>query len=207
MTIITRASKGSALTYGEVDGNFTQINTKIADGWKDLVCGLDVRSGASSPVLTNFRDGIYLWEFSSSVLMEFFANAHIGHDYKVGTMLYPHIHWTVNTASVGTVRWGYEYTWARRHDSTGQVHFPATQTIYVEQATDGDVYGHYVAETAEGFGVPADTIEVDTLILFRVFRDAAHPNDTFPDPVFGFTFDLHYECDRDATPLRAPPFY
>ena len=207
MALLTRSAKGSALTYGEVDGNFTQINTKIADGWKDLVCGMDTRSGSTAPTLTLFRDGIYLWGFDPGNMNEAFANAHIGHDYKVGTMLYPHIHWTTNTTNTGTVRWGYEYTWARRHDSTGQTHFPASTTIYVEQPLDGDAYGHYVAEMAEGTGIPAATIEVDTIILFRIFRDASHVNDTFPDDVFGFTFDLHYECDRESTPLRAPPFY
>jgi hypothetical protein len=191
-----------------MDNNLSQFALKTDDGWRDLICGLDVKqTGGNIPVLTSFRNGLFLYAFADGFVTEAFATAHLQHDYKLGTMIYPHFHWSTNSGALGTVRWGFEYTWARRADSTGQLAFPATTTIYVEQAADGTPYKHYVAESPDGAGIPADTIQPDTVILFRVFRDGAHVNDTFNDIAFGFTFDLHYQADRYATPSRFPPFY
>ena len=207
MTIVYRQTKGSDLYPSEVDGNFADLDLRTKSGWRDLICGLDTRSGPQSPVLTNYRNGIYLYGFSNTVNQEVFATAHIDHDYKLGTMLYPHMHWTADTIDTGVVRWGFEYTFARRSDSTPPTTFDPTTIIYVEQTATGVAYTHYVAEVAEGQGIPGTYIEPDTLILFRIFRDAEHVNDTYEHQVFGFTFDLHYEADRYATPSRSPNFY
>lgn len=207
MSIVYRNVKGSPLTHSEVDGNFSDLDVRTAAGWRDMVCGMETRSGPSQPPLTNFRNGIYLFAFSPTDIMEGFATAHIDHDYKLGTMLYPHVHWSTTSTATGKVRWGFEYTFAQRHDDTGVKTFGPSQTVYVEQQADGEAYKHYVAESPEGQGIPGTGINVDTVILFRVFRDATHANDTFPDQAFAFTFDLHYECVRYATPHRSPNFF
>jgi hypothetical protein len=64
-----------------------------------------------------------------------------------------------------------------------------------------------VVEAAQGEGIPGTDLEVDGMILARVFRDGAHANDTFGQDVFGITVDLHTEIDRYSTPFRFPPFY
>lgn len=207
MTVTYRSVKGSDLTPAEADANTLQFDTKTKDGWKDLICGIETRSGPQAPTLKSAIGGIYLFAFAPDAMNEVFATAHVGHDYKVDTMVYPHIHWTTNTTSTGTVRWGYEYTWARRHDSTGQTHFPTTDTLYVEQYVDGTPFGQYVAELGVGNAIPGTGIEPDVIVLLRVFRDATHVNDTFPDDAFGFTVDLHYQADRAATINKDPNFY
>jgi len=139
---------------------------------------------------------------------ECFANFHMGHDYIPGSMVYPHVHWSPNTTASGVVRWGIEYTWARRHDSTGQTHFPATNTLYIDVDIEagGHQYGHMVNESPDGFGIPGDTIEVDSIIMCRFFRDATHVNDTFPDSAFLLSVDIHYQSLVKTTPSRFPPF-
>jgi hypothetical protein len=206
--ITLRQSKGSPLTYTELDGNFSQLDTKTKDGWADIVAELYTRTSPQAAGVNLFRNGIYLYEFDAAELREAFSNFHIPHAWKPGTMVYPHMHYSVNTASSGVVRWGFEYTLARRNDSTGQTAFPATTTIYVEQtiAANSD-HTHFVCEAAEGNGIPGTNLEVDAMILMRVFRDAEHVNDTFPDSAFGITVDLHIEVDRASTPNRAPDFY
>jgi hypothetical protein len=209
MAIITRNGKGSELTYTELDGNFTQLDTRTIDlGWRDLIMGVDVKNtGANIPTLQNFRDGIFLWGFDPDSNQEVYCQAHIDHDYAMGTVMYPHVHFSVNVTNTGTVRWGIEYTLARRHDSTGQTHFPASTTVYVEHDVDGDPYAHYVAEVSLANTIPATHLEVDTVILFRVFRDASHVNDTFPGTAYLITTDIHYQVDRYATLNKAPNFY
>ena len=106
-----------------------------------------------------------------------------------------------------TVRWGVEYTWARRHDSTGQIVFPESQTIYIETTiSDNKQYTHMVNESADGAGIAGSTMEVDAIIMCRFFRDATHANDTFPDAVFLLSVDIHYQSLVKTTPLRVPPF-
>ena len=65
-------------------------------------------------------------------------------------------------------------------------------------------YYHMVAETGP---ISSPSIEPDALVLVRVFRDAAHVNDTCTNGVFGFTADIHYQSDRHSTLNHAPNFY
>lgn len=208
MAITTRAGKGSALSFAEMDANTEQFDLKTADGWADIVSEFYTRGGPASPGVSQFIGGIYLLEFSDSDVLEAFANVHIPHAYKPGTMMYPHIHFSVKSNDAGTVRWGVEWTFARRHDSTGQTAFPATSTIYIDfpvPANSANV--HFVAEAAEGQGIPGIHIEVDGMVMCRVFRDPAHANDTFVGSVWAITSDMHIEVDRASTPNRAPDFY
>lgn len=207
MTITLRTVKGSRLTNAEADGNFTDLTGRV-EGWNDLVQDVVVRIGSANvPTVSNVRDGIYAYAFDPDTMNECFSNFHLGHDYIPASMVYPHVHWTLNTTSTGVVRWGVEYTWARRHDSTGTTHFGASNTLYIETTIDANhQYGHMVNESAEGNGIPGSTMEVDSIIMCRFFRDAAHVNDTFPDPVFLLSVDIHYESLVKTTPSRFPPF-
>jgi len=207
MTITYRSSKGSDLTPTEVDGNFSDLATRTNAGWRDMIMGLDTRGGPNSAVLTNFRNGIYLYAFAAAGTQEVFATAHIDHDYLLGSALYPHIHFTVDTVNTGVVRWGFEYTMAQRRDGAlGNYTFGPTTTVYVDYTVTGESYVHYVAEVSDANAISGVNIDVDTVILFRIFRDGDNVNDTFPDQVFGFTADLHYQSNRYATPNKAAPF-
>lgn len=206
--ITTRTGKGSPLSYAEMDANLDQFDLKTKDGWADIVSEFYTRGGPASPGVSQFIGGIYLLEFSDSDTLEAFANVHIPHAYRPGSMMYPHIHFSTTSNLAGTVRWGVEWTFARRHDSTGQITFPATSTIYIDfpiPANSANV--HFVAEPAEGLGIPGTHIEVDGMVMTRVFREAGHTNDTFAASVWAITADMHIEVDRHATPSRSPNFY
>lgn len=208
MTITYAAVKGSPLSISEADANVAQFDLKTKDGWFDIVSEFYTRGGPAAPGVSAFIGGIYLLEFTDTDTLEAFANFHIPHAYKPGSMIYPHIHFSVQSNNAGTVRWGFEYTFARSAASTGQTAFPATQTIYIEYAVPANsAYKHFIAEAPEGQGIPGTHIEVDGMILSRVFREPAHANDTFVGSVWAITSDLHTEVDRFATPNRAPNFY
>lgn len=216
MAIVLRSTKGSALTYGEVDGNFSTLDTRTGSGWNDLVQDVTVPAGGfNTPSWTMFRNGIYAWAFASDAMNEVWTNFHIRHDYDITGgaypgMIYPHVHFAVNTTSTGTVRWGVEYTCAQRHDDgvPGTSAFGATTTIYFEHVIDvPNQYVHHVSEATDGDGIAAGTVlGVDALVSCRYFRDGAHVNDTFPDPVFLLTVDAHYPVNILCTPNRLYPF-
>lgn len=203
-TLLTASGKGAPLTPAEADANMTLLTTRTGDGWRDMISEINPRSGGTAPSLSLYRDGIYLYEFSADQMQEVFSNFHIDHDYKLNTMLYPHLHFVTSSNAAGVVRLGFEYTYAKGH---GQGTFPASTTLTLDftvPANSANV--HFVAEMPEGQGIPGTDIDTDGVILMRVFRDGAHVNDTFTGTIFGIMSDLHYEVDRYATINRAPNF-
>lgn len=206
MPISLRSEQSSPLSWGQVDGNFSALDERTRLGWRDNFVELKVDSSSpDAPTLAILRGNIMSWQFFPNELTQAYSGWHIDHDYALGTKLYPHIHWVCTTANIGTVRWGFEYSVARGHQ---QQAFPETTTIYVEQTTNGTPYLHYVAEVNDANAIDGAAlgIEPDTLIIVRVFRDGAHPNDTLEEPVFGIFLDLHYQADHATTPNKAPPF-
>ena len=138
--LITYAGKGSGLTYGEMDQNWNTLETRTGAGWNDLVSDVTIHTGTNAPNWSNYRDGLYGFAFSPDVMNECFVNFHLRHDYVDGTMVYPHVHWTHNTTNTGTVRWGVEWTFARRGDAgSGTIDFGPTQTLYIEHNIDSAV--------------------------------------------------------------------
>lgn len=204
MTIITRQGKGSPLTFVEADNNLTELDSRTQLGWRDNVIQMVSRGDITAPPFRTFRDNIQLYGFSHIDTQEVFGQFHIDHDYAMGTALYPHVHWAHNTTAVGTVRWGIEYTVAKGHQ---QMAFGPTTTVYVEQATDGTQYKHYIAEVSDANAIPGTNIEPDTIILMRVFRDATHSNDTLDGDAFGMCLDLHYQADKATTINKKPNFF
>lgn len=206
MTIILAGTKGAPLSIAEADGNVADLDTRTKLGWRDNIVEIKVDSSSpNAPTLGAMRGGILAWQFFANELTEAHSAFHVDHDYALGTKLYLHVHWVCPTASIGTVRWGFEYTVAKGHQ---QQAFPTTTTVYVEQATNGTPYMHYVGEVSEGNAVDGAAlgIEPDTVIMCRLFRDGAHVNDTLDDTVFGIFLDLHYQADRATTPNKSPSF-
>jgi len=178
----------------------------VSGHWRDLNSEIDPRSGNTAPAWTVFRNGIYFYAFSPSAMREVFSNFHFQHDYLLGSAVFAHVHFSINTQASGVVRWGIEYTIARGHQQTTGSTFPTTTTIYAEQTIVGttDQYKHFVLDFP---GVTDSNIEPDTIMSCRLFRDATSVNDTYPDIVFGIKFDLHYQVDGYATVNRLPNFY
>jgi len=192
--------------YDEDQWNFL-MTVPTAGLWDDYIASMNAAkvTGASQPSWSAFRDGIYAYAFSASSMNESWVTFHILHDYKRGTDLFPHVHWSPGTSThTGVVRWGIEYQVAKGHT---QEAFPATTTVYVEQASDGTQYMHNVAEVTAGAAISGTDIEPDSLVNVRVFRDGAHANDTFTGPAFVFQIDMHYLKERTGTKNKAPNFY
>ena len=105
MTIVYRETKGSELSYAELDGNFHDLADRTALGWRDNIIEIKVDSSSpNAPTLNPFRGGILAWTFPAGEMTEASAAWHIDHDYATGTKLYFHVHWSPQTASMGTVR-------------------------------------------------------------------------------------------------------
>lgn len=177
---------------------------ELVNGWNDITSALSgARAvGGSVPTFATFIGGLKEYSFSASAMQELHLEAfHIGHDYKPESDIFFHIHWSPSDTNTGVVRWGIEFTVAKGHN---QQVFPATTTIFLEQAGNGVAMQHQLIQVEVGTNL---NIEPDTLILGRIFRDGAHDNDTYTGAAFGHEIDLHYETDRLATLNNTPDFY
>ncbi len=164
-------------------------------------------SASAAPSWSVMLNGVYAYSFSASAMNEIWVTFHIDHTYKPNSKLYPHIHWVTPSTNTGVVRWGIEYTFAKGHNQGSASVFPATQTIYLEQAGSGLAYEHMVVEASSTQAISSPNIEVDSIVMMRVFRDAAHANDTHTSAVFGIMADMHYQKSYWATKNKAPNFY
>ena len=182
----------------------------VDTGWNDLKSPLVSAklTGNNQPTWTQVIDngsgstGVFAHGFSATVLNELWISMHMPHDYQPGTNIFPHVHWLPSTTDTGTVRWGLEFSCAKGHD---QEAYPTTTTIFLEQVAAGTALFHQLIEVPDpGLNIG---IEPDAIILVRLFRDAAHANDTFTGVALGLELDAHYQSDRHNTLNKEPDFY
>ena len=170
----------------ELDGTFKA--TGAATAWNDINFSAgNLKPGGTAPTWSSIVGGLYGYVFGASTVDELHGCEEILHDYKEGSDITPHIHWSPLTTNTGNVRWGLEYSWVNR-SAVGT----ATTTIYVEQAATGVVGTHQVISlpTISGTGK-----EMGSYFCCRIFRDGTHVNDTFTGGAFMPQFGIHYEKD------------
>lgn len=176
-------------------------------GWNDyLNSGLSLpRTAANAPTVKPFRGNIDQVAFTGTggVINETWVNIHILHDYRSGTKLYPHIHWSHNDATPsGDVKWILEYSVSKGHS---QGIFPAATTINLIQ-TAAAQYTHQIIEASDGDAIDATNLEPDSVVQFRVYRDPTDGADTFENDAFLIYFDCHVESDGKLTNEKIAPF-
>ena len=180
------------------------VNANVSGGWNDLVSsglGMPLK-GQSAPSFEVIMGRMQLPCFDDGVENESWSSAHFLHDYKYLTDVFPHIHWTHNTAGdeSGVVRWGFESWWARGHRNERFVQLP---DFFLEQAA-GLPLTHNIIETVDGMELI--DLEPDAVVLFTIYRDATHANDTFSGKAAMIGVDTHYESDETLTSNRSAPF-
>lgn len=190
----------------EADGTLRMDST--ARVWNDIMVYPDAttREGSKPPVWgTVFKNdsgntstGVYLWMFSQNQEQELHFSVQIPHDYKEGSELHPHVHWTTisGTPAGNNVVWGLEYTVI----SVGG-NFPATTTlttnsVHPDIGAPSGVGQHLVSEfsTISGSG-----LKISSILVCRLFRKAGDPSDTFPGAVGFLGFDIHYQQDTQGS--------
>lgn len=232
MAVITRAEKGSELSWNELDGNFDDLRkgrsaavpkAKTAgiktdsEGtpsypWHDLPGHLQVYGDAGDAVRMPYQGGIKALQFSLSDSA--FVDFHIPHDYVMGSDIFVHAHWSHAGTLVtgGSITLGFEFIYAKGHN---QAAFSAPKTESVIQNASTAQYRHMIAETqlstAGGSATQVDTadLEVDGLIQCRVYLDS---NDItvsgggVPEPYI-HAVDIHYQSMSIGTKQRTPDFW
>lgn len=198
MTIITRGNKGSPLTHAELDGNFTDLDSRTSVAW--MMDGLEptLREGVGNPAeLDSLIGNTVVYSFLPNSSSEVYVNWDVPFNYYSGTNIFAAIHWSPGASTnSGNVIWGLEFTTA----TVGGV-FSSTQFFYVTGTTTGTAYKHI-----QSISAPYPSAEVNQRFLIRLFRDGDNPLDTFVDKAYLIGIDFYYQVNRFGVPSFVPPY-
>jgi hypothetical protein len=187
------------------DGHIADISRHVLDGgWNDLVGNFTAANagGTSPPSWANPGNGMYAWLFTAGD--EIFIDYHVRHDYKLGTVAYPHVHFFVNSTMTSgqTITWRFAYVIAKGHSQGESLTTVPINVDMIYTADGTEVAGEHIVLEAS-IGQAFDLLEPDSIIRARV--ELLSENAT--GSVFGSTADLHYQVDRTSTLNKAPNFY
>ena len=202
------------IVFEKNTGDGIKIDVTNPDyGWHDIIGKLtSVNFGATKPNFTTYRDGIKQFEFA--VGEEEFLDFHIPHDYKEGTDLYIHVHWshTGTLVTGGSVTFDLEMSYCKGHNQSS---FPASKTVQITGTASTTQYQHIVSEEQASISggsatqFDTDEVEVDGVILVRVSLSANNitvSGGAVPDPFIHFV-DIHYQSTNIPTKNKSPNFY
>lgn len=122
--------------------------------------------------------------------------------YQAGTDFIPVVIWTPNGTNSGTCRWALEYA--------GQKGY--TQGVLAASTTITKDAAATAGATQEVYTTPFDAItgtdyEVGSALIFNLYRDGTHGNDTLTQTVYVLGFGMYYRKSRFSTKNTTPPFY
>ena len=184
---------GTNQTTFEADGSMKFEGA--ATVWNDINLSIgSLRAGASAPgTWTIPGTGIILSTFGGAdPQQDAYGSLEILHDYKEGSDIVPHIHWSPTTTGAGDVVWQLEYSWV---NGGGTV--TSSTTIIVTVAANGVV----AKEQRSSFPTISGTGKtIGSRFLFHLFRNSAHISDTYGSDAAALDFGIHYE--RDTTGSR-----
>jgi hypothetical protein len=214
---VERLGKWGDLTNGntvdiDADGHLTLAGD--ATVWEDLrypASSIGLR-GNTDPDWVQLADdgsrstGVYVLGFDDTTEEEVYCAVQLPHEWKEGSNIYAHVHWTPpsGTASLTKgVRWGLEYTWANIGvvDGSGTpATFGNTSIIYV---TDSDTFTADEHRMINFAAIDATGKTFSSMLICRLFRDAASSSDDYADDALLLEFDIHYEIDSLGSNTRS----
>ena len=171
--------------------------------WRDITSEVRTRGvGATDPVWTQIGTTVfYAYAFDVNDVAWF--NFHIPHDIVPNSRVFFHTHWLTNGTSTNSVKWQFEYCYARGFNQDAfNVASPVTATA--EEAASGVAYQHMVTET-EGQQL-TNLDEPDGLIQLKITR-LTNGGSENADTVYMLTSDIHYQSTEKGTYGKAPNFY
>lgn len=166
-----------------------------AAGWDDTMQpALSVRLGATAPDDCNFVGDATLVKAlcftgtTSATDEEVHFTIQIPHGYKVGSDLYPHVHWAPTSTGAGNVVWQLEYTVSEIGGTFGA----ASTEACTATAAGGTAWVHKIS----GCTTISDAgLGISSIMYGRLFRDPDNAGDTYEADAALLGFDIHYYSD------------
>ncbi len=200
MPIVYRDVKGSALSYSELDGNFSDLAGRTDQAWQSVAVAPSVLYGVpSTPELEAWNGGLNAWAYYPDQTMESYANFTLPYDWAPGTGVRFGITWAVgNTTATGNVRFRRESSFGTPGSAFGAATLSGGQGASV----DGTPYKCYQLYSQVEFY--DSTWAPNTTLVNRFFRDGTNVLDTFEEKIYILQFLFFYQRNKFGLPNYQP---
>lgn len=137
-------------------------------------------TGISGPEIWFFRNGQGVEAMSFTLQLP--------HNWKDGTTIYPHIHWTPRSSASGDMQWNLDYTWANINTET----FSTVTTSSVIITGPFTAKQHILTDLTSGnIGIDATGKKFSSILICRIWRDSGAVTDTYAGDAGGLSMDFH----------------
>lgn len=144
---------------------------------------LGTLTGIAGPEIWFFRDGQGVEAMSFTMQLP--------HNWKEGTMIFPHIHWIPKATGAGNIKWNLDYSWADLDEDVPAT-FPAITTSSVVVTGPFTMNKHLLSPLTSGnTGISGAGKHVSSILICRIWRDSSDGSDTFGADAGGLSVDFH----------------
>lgn len=208
----TTASESGTVNLGGSSNNFS-VNSDgtvtlngNATAWNDLLVNPATarNNGNTSPDWSTFlTPNLNTWFFANSADQEVCFSVQLPHDYKEGSTIYPHIHWSSTTAAgTSRVMWKLDYQWVNLGD---QFTASTSTTLSGYEVVGGSseslvAYEHAITNLGEN-GISGTGKKISSILMCRLYRAGSDGSDTFTGAAALLSIDFHYEIDSFGSNL------
>ena len=154
-------------------------------------------SGVAAPDLITIAGNIVGWGFDGNTTTEYlYGSVELPHSYKEGTDIDFHIHQVNFTTGAGNVKWFLEYVWV---PIMGAVSSTATTISNINAIATGDTRNSKAVTIGILSGAGR---KISDVLCFRLYRNPADAEDTFPADICVTAMGCHYELDTVGSRQR-----
>lgn len=140
---------------------------------------LGTLTGINGPEIWFFRNGAGVEAMSFT--------AQLPHNWKSGSIIYPHIHWVPKTSGAGDVQWNLDYSWVDLNQT-----FPAIATSSVVVTGPFTANNHLMSPLTLGnTGIDGTGKSASSILICRIWRDSSLSSDTYSSDAGGLSIDFH----------------
>ena len=189
----------------DITGNYLAIESDgtiefngNATVWDDLRVSLATAKApaANAPGFEQVVDdgaasiGVFSYHFADGQYL--FLTTQMPHNWKVGSTIFPHIHFmtTSDVDPADNFGIGYEYTWTNKDADIAATTSGESRDL----STGVDSSGQHQLLYVPVAGLDGTGKTLSSILLFRLYRAAAVA-DNYADDVIITDFDIHYELD------------
>jgi hypothetical protein len=178
---------GTTENYCKIDSSGTIRLSGAATVWEDLAMPL-TSSRRGSNNLPDFDETNVGYLFPKNDTTEIlYIIVQMPHQWKLGSTIYPHVHWCQGNSSNAT--FNIDYKWLDFAGST-----TASFTTYAMGTTESAyVAGSTMHQLSSNpTGISGSSISnISSLFLVKLYRN----DNTYPGDALTYQFDVHYEID------------
>lgn len=195
---------GNSTDYSEFEADGTYKMNGAATVYRDELQSL-IKEGLNNPsaqITQNFTDVTLDFSDSSDLTDYVVINIQINHDWKIGSPIFPHLHWFQNQNA--RPNWLIQYRW--------QSNGGAKNTSWTNYVLDTDVCTYVsgtINQKSHNTGItPPVGAGLSDIVQFRLLRDTNNDSGEFSgaDPYTGdaqaINFDIHIEIDTLGSRLE-----